>query len=521
MGEIFERTAPKEPLAFTGERLTTGIDGQIQIEHLHRYFLARDLCRGLDVLDVAAGEGYGTALLAQTARSVVGVEISDEAVQHAAGAYVGPNFRYIRGDARSLPLNDASVDAVVSFETIEHFYEHDRFLAEVRRVLRPGGRFIVSSPDRDVFSPAGSSANGYHVHELSGHEFRTLLSASFRHVHMLGQRPMLGSVLVSDPGAGSRALTFEKRGPHHFEASTGMPRPVYWVAVASDQPITAIPDSVYIDNGEIAKLIEAGEVVDAVAAERAALIAQTQNAENALASMAVELAKAVEQSTIQTELFRQQMTAMDQASHDHAARASALDVEVARLNGEKAALVAQTEAAEAALAAISVELSQAVEQSTMQTESFRQQMIALDQASHDHAARSGALQIEIAELHREHADKVLALDAEMASLREAHDAELAELRSEMQMLREDAKNALAGADLARAEAAHACRQRDVARVAARRAAIVSQEWQGRYYALRGRLDTALKRSWILPASRLIPPTLRRRLRETLLGGPHR
>ena len=246
MGEIFERTAPKEPLAFTGERLTTGIDGQIQIEHLHRYFLARDLCRGLDVLDVAAGEGYGTALLAQTARSVVGVEISDEAVQHAAGAYVGPNFRYIRGDARSLPLNDASVDAVVSFETIEHFYEHDRFLAEVRRVLRPGGRFIVSSPDRDVFSPAGSSANGYHVHELSGHEFRTLLSASFRHVHMLGQRPMLGSVLVSDPGAGSRALTFEKRGPHHFEASTGMPRPVYWVAVASDQPITAIPDSVYM-----------------------------------------------------------------------------------------------------------------------------------------------------------------------------------------------------------------------------------------------------------------------------------
>ena len=251
------------------------------------------------------------------------------------------------------------------------------------------------------------------------------------------------------------------------------------------------------------------------------MIAQTQNAENALASMAVELAKAVEQSTIQTELFRQQMTAMDQASHDHAARASALDVEVARLNGEKAALVAQTEAAEAALAAISVELSQAVEQSTMQTESFRQQMIALDQASHDHAARAGALQIEIAELHREHADKVLALDAEMASLREAHDAELAELRSEMQMLREDAKNALAGADLARAEAAHACRQRDVARVAARRAAIVSQEWQGRYYALRGRLDTALKRSWILPASRLIPPTLRRRLRETLLGGPHR
>ena len=91
MGEIFERALPATPLEWTGERFTTATYGQVEIEHLHRYFLARDLCRGLDVMDVASGEGYGTALLAQTARSVIGVEISEEAVAHATSSYKSPN----------------------------------------------------------------------------------------------------------------------------------------------------------------------------------------------------------------------------------------------------------------------------------------------------------------------------------------------------------------------------------------------------------------------------------------------
>ncbi len=219
LGEIFKRVVPDTPLEWTEERLTTATAGQVEIEHLHRYFLARALCRGQDVLDVASGEGYGAALLAQTARSVIGVEVSAEAVAHAAEAYRQPNLRFLEGDARHLPLDDASVDTVVSFETIEHLYEHDQFLAEVRRVLRPGGRFIVSSPERDIYSPSGSSANPYHVRELTRAEFSALLRDSFAHVRLLGQRPMLGSVLVSEGDGASQSLTFEKRGPCHFEAA--------------------------------------------------------------------------------------------------------------------------------------------------------------------------------------------------------------------------------------------------------------------------------------------------------------
>ena len=285
LGEIFERVIPEIPLEWTGERLTSATAGQVEIEHLHRYFFARDLCRGLDVLDVAAGEGYGTVLLAQVARSVVGVEISAEAVEHAAKVYRGLNFSFLQGDARRLPLDDASVDAVVSFETIEHFYEHDQFLAEVRRVLRTGGRFIVSSPERDVYSPSGSCANPFHIRELTRAEFSMLLHGSFAHVRLLGQRPVLGSVLVSDGGGPGRTLVFEKRGPRHFEASSGLPRPVYFVAVASDQPVSNVPDSFYIDTAEIGPVLAIAGAAEATAVELSALRGRLNAAESAWAQL--------------------------------------------------------------------------------------------------------------------------------------------------------------------------------------------------------------------------------------------
>ena len=251
MGEIFDRVKPLTSLPWTGERLTTGIGGQVEIEHLHRYAFARELCRGLDVLDIASGEGYGSALLAQVSRSVVGVEIDLTSIQHASSAYQQPNLRFLQGDARSIPLPDESIDAIVSFETIEHFYEHDIFLAEVRRVLRPGGRLIISSPERDIYSPAQQAPNPYHVRELTRSEFEALLSGSFRHVALYGQRPCLGAVLVAEASTNNLNITFERRGETSIEASAGLPRPVYWVAVASDSVIRAASTSLYIDTSDV------------------------------------------------------------------------------------------------------------------------------------------------------------------------------------------------------------------------------------------------------------------------------
>jgi SAM-dependent methyltransferase/uncharacterized coiled-coil DUF342 family protein len=249
MGEIFSRPAPSVPLPFTGERLTSELTGQTQIEHVHRYLLARDFCRGKRVLDAASGEGYGAALLAQVAAAVTGVDIAPDAVAHAAASYQTPNLHFVRGDARAMAIADESFDVVVSFETIEHFAEQDQFLAEIRRVLRPQGLLLVSTPDRDNYSPTNSPANPFHALELTREEFVSLLSRYFAHVDCLLQRPMIGSVMLQSAAVSANAvpLCFEKRGNEHFERSTGLARPQYVIAFASNRPIKSLPATVYIE----------------------------------------------------------------------------------------------------------------------------------------------------------------------------------------------------------------------------------------------------------------------------------
>ena len=280
----FERPLPATPLPWTGERLTTLAGGQVEAEHLHRYFLARALCAGLDVLDIAAGEGYGSALLAQTAASVVGVELDPASVAHAQASYHGGNLRYLQGDARRIPLPNASVDAAVSFETIEHFVEQEDFLAEIRRVLRPGGRFIVSSPERDAYSPPGKTANPFHARELSRAEFVGLLRGQFAHVALLGQRMVTGSALVAEPGSRLPTLVFERRGTNAFEQSDRLRDPVYLVALASEREGFALPDSLYITgDAEVSGAPDATPPAE-LTGERDRLAAELARAQAALAA---------------------------------------------------------------------------------------------------------------------------------------------------------------------------------------------------------------------------------------------
>ena len=116
--------------------------GDIQSEHFHRYLFALRYCEDKEVLDVASGEGYGSALLGQVARSVIGVDVDMASVDFANAHYLNERVSFRRGDAIALPIADASVDVVVSFETIEHLSDHEIFLTEVRRVLRPGGAML-------------------------------------------------------------------------------------------------------------------------------------------------------------------------------------------------------------------------------------------------------------------------------------------------------------------------------------------------------------------------------------------
>ncbi len=241
--------APQKP-GFAGVRLSWPAGGQAGIEHLHRYAFARSRCRGLDVLDVACGEGDGAAMLAQAARSVIGVDRDPVAVARAQRNFARRSLGFVVGDAMALPLADGSVDVVVSFETIEQLHGHDAFLGEVRRVLRPGGLLIASSPDRD-FHAAGAISGPLHVRELNRAEFTGLLNRHFVHVAVALQRPLAGSALVPDGGTAREApMVFERRGKDVLRVTAGLSQAGHVVGVASDRPVDH-PASLYIESSDL------------------------------------------------------------------------------------------------------------------------------------------------------------------------------------------------------------------------------------------------------------------------------
>jgi ubiquinone/menaquinone biosynthesis C-methylase UbiE len=154
--------------------------------HRVRYEFAVPYCRGKRVLDAACGAGYGSDLLASIARRVTGLDLDFGATVHARSHYRRAGLGFALGDAMDLPFADASFDAIVSFETIEHLPDVERYLREVHRVLVPGGRYLVSTPQmkRTTRRPK----NPHHVVEFSAKDFVSLLSANFSNVEVWGQK---------------------------------------------------------------------------------------------------------------------------------------------------------------------------------------------------------------------------------------------------------------------------------------------------------------------------------------------
>lgn len=186
--------APELP--FTGERYVPGVHGQIELEHRHRYYLARQLAAGKRVLDIACGEGYGSEILAATAQYVVGVDIDADTVNHARKKYARGNLSFLPGSCEHIPLPDKSIDLVVSFETLEHTSEHQQMLSEITRILSPDGILIISTPNRAIYRAANDLPNPFHLKELEFSEFATLLSQCFRNSQPFGQRVAYGSLIA-------------------------------------------------------------------------------------------------------------------------------------------------------------------------------------------------------------------------------------------------------------------------------------------------------------------------------------
>ena len=218
-------------MKFTGERYIPAEQGKIRLEHQHRYAILKDIVKNKDVLDVACGEGYGSSFIAETARSVVGVDISDDIIRHASMTYRKSNLEFVKSNAIELDFTDASFDIVVSFETIEHLIEQAQMLAELKRVMRDDGILVISSPNRPIYSEESGEHNAYHLKELDFKEFNKLLKIQFPVIQYFGQRMQIGSVIQALDGEQKKFRAWHDDGKYLRPHAAKLIDPVYFVAL--------------------------------------------------------------------------------------------------------------------------------------------------------------------------------------------------------------------------------------------------------------------------------------------------
>jgi len=175
------------PLALTGERTLPDVPEENYWfrRHLAVYEWLAERVGGLDVVDMACGEGYGVDVLAERAARVTGVDANPEAFEHARLKYTRAGVRFVRDLVETY---EEPCDALVFLQTIEHVQDPKAVLDHFRAMLRPGGTAYVSTPNVLTLAPPGAekSGNPWHVKEYRAAEFRDLCGESFGSVELRG-----------------------------------------------------------------------------------------------------------------------------------------------------------------------------------------------------------------------------------------------------------------------------------------------------------------------------------------------
>lgn len=231
------------------------VPGTPRHEYFHRYALAASQVTGLRVLDIASGQGYGAAILAESASSVDGLDKDAIAVSSSNARYGRPGkLIFHDGNVDRIPFDDDAFDAVVAFEAIDRTPNPQAFLDEIKRVLKPTGFAIISKPitkaDR---THAAEAAN---IVEVGS--FTALLEKHFAHQIVLGQRTVVASTisptsLASPPNSsdyrGFTAVENPGHAPFAKQAVERLPDPEHVICLASDAPLAQpeSPDSIVLN----------------------------------------------------------------------------------------------------------------------------------------------------------------------------------------------------------------------------------------------------------------------------------
>ncbi|MBX7108351.1 MAG: class I SAM-dependent methyltransferase [Chitinophagales bacterium] len=175
-----ERMIPERAKGFSEELML--------IRHLFVYEHVKNaLGKDYMILDLGCGVGYGTFLLAKKVKKILGIDISREAVSYANLKYSSANCEFRSYDGVHIDCKDESFDAIVSFQVIEHVENDYQFISEVHRILKPGGAFYLTTPNKSIrLYPKQKPWNRYHLREYYSHELKELLKSSFTNVAIKG-----------------------------------------------------------------------------------------------------------------------------------------------------------------------------------------------------------------------------------------------------------------------------------------------------------------------------------------------
>ena len=190
-------------MKYTGERFIPENDEkEIEAEHVHRYHVIAKHLKNKYVLDAGCGAGYGSNILSKYCSKVVAIDISSETIQWCKQNYGAQNnLEFLEASLVKLPFKDSTFDCIVNLEVIEHVQKdiQEAFLKEARRVLKPKGILISSTPNKEIYTDQSGYNNPYHICEFYPDEFKNFLSQEFSTVKIYNQELyMVSSILEKE-----------------------------------------------------------------------------------------------------------------------------------------------------------------------------------------------------------------------------------------------------------------------------------------------------------------------------------
>jgi O-antigen biosynthesis protein len=176
---------------YNGERLVNGVSilRPLRFENLERFRFFASIIKMGNVLDLGCGQGEGSNFLSQQqGMHVISCDLSSETLLAAQAIWSSSKVNWTITDGQALCFRSSEFDGIVSVEVIEHIPEPARYLSEVRRVLRPNGIFMLTTPNRLRSSLTPGSLWPEHLREYSPEELESILKCYFSRIDLLGEK---------------------------------------------------------------------------------------------------------------------------------------------------------------------------------------------------------------------------------------------------------------------------------------------------------------------------------------------